>query len=184
MKNQLLALITKYKYFLIYIILFSFISFVFNPKQKEYYFRKDIEGFSKNTYINIVMILTVILILTTIIYGLFKKFKAIQIINSVLFTGFFSFTIFFLMRLTCTSLCLYLNRQVQLSQNNLQYTILNITDNKYLTAYNVSNENDFIDEDDFYKYDKAKNILNLKRNDTLTFKMSKGLLGINYFRDK
>jgi hypothetical protein len=34
MKNKFLSFILKYKYRLIYLILFGFISFFFNPKQK------------------------------------------------------------------------------------------------------------------------------------------------------
>lgn len=76
MKNKFLSFILKYKYALIYIIFFAFISFLFNPKQKEYYLIKDIQTFKEAHYLSIAIIGSGILMCVMLIIGFLKNLNS------------------------------------------------------------------------------------------------------------
>ncbi len=152
MKSKLVSFISKYKYFLIYIIFFAFISFIFNPKQKEYYLAKDIHTFKEGYYLTIAIIGSGILMCIMLTIAFLKKFKINQILNSIVFISFFCFSTFFLMENTAVSFCLFINRLNTKKQIIETYETFQITDKKYFTAGNIHRANDFINEVDYYKY--------------------------------
>lgn len=181
MKNKLISLISIYKYFLIYLLLFAFISFIFNPRQKEYYLTKDIQTFQESHYLKIAVIGSVILICVMLTIGFLRKFKFHQILNTIVFTSFICFSVFLLMQNTITCFCLWVNRFDSKKEIIESYRTLSITDNKYFIAKNTKQPDDFIDQSDYFKYSGLKDASKLKRGDTLSLKFKQGLLGINYF---
>jgi len=181
MKNKFLSFILKYKYALIYIIFFAFISFLFNPKQKEYYLIKDIQTFKEGHYLTIAIIGSGILMCVMLIIGFLKKFKFNQILNTIVFTSFVCLSIFLLMQNTVTCFCLFINRLGTHKDIIETYKTFQISNNKYFTAGNIRRQNDFIDQSDYYKYSGLKDASNLKNGDTITLKFKQGLLDINYF---
>lgn len=164
-------------------IFFAFMSFIFNPKQKEYYWEKDIRSFKENYYLSIALFSSGALIFMILIVGFLKKFKFNQILNSIIFISFICFSIFFLMQNTVTCFCLWINRLDTKKEVIRSYEIVSITDNKYFTAENINQPKDFIDESDYYKY-SGKDASKLKSGDTITIKLKQGLLDINYFTVK
>ncbi|MCE3076649.1 hypothetical protein [Chryseobacterium gwangjuense] len=78
MKDKLLSFVSKYKYFLIYILLFAIISFIFNPKQKEYYLEKDIQSFEENYYPQIALFSSGVLICIMLIIAFGKNLSSIR----------------------------------------------------------------------------------------------------------
>lgn len=181
MKNKLLPFIFKYKYFLIYIIFFGFVSFLFNPKQKEYYLERDIQSFKENLYPRIALFSSAILICIMLTIGFLKKLKFKQILNLFISGSFICFMIFFLMQNTVTCFCLFINRLDTKKEINSSYKTIYITDNKYFTAENTTQPKDFINESDYYKYFGLKDASKLKNGDIITLKFQQGLLNMNYF---
>lgn len=181
MKNKFLPFIFKYKYFLIYIVFFAFVSFLFNPKQKEYYLTKDIQTFQQSHYLTIAVIGSGILMCIMPIIGFLKKFKFNQILNTIVFTSFICLSVFLLMQNTITCFCLWINRFGSKKEVIESYQTLNITDNKYFIAKNIKKPDDFIDQSDYFKYSRLKNASKLKNGDIIRLKFKQGLLNMNYF---
>ncbi|KIC62574.1 hypothetical protein RM51_11975 [Chryseobacterium taiwanense] len=184
MKNKFLNFILKYKYYLIFIIFFAFISFIFNPKQKEHYLAKDIQTFKEGDYLTIAIIGSGILMCLMLTIAFLKKFKINQILNSIVFISFICFSIFFLMENTAVSFCLFINRLSTKKEIFETYETFQITDKKYFTAGNIRRPNNFINEVDYYKYFGVKDASKLKPGDTITLHFKQGLLNINYFNLK
>lgn len=184
MKNNFLNFILRYKYVLICIIFFALISFIFNPKQKEYYLAKDIQTFKEGHYLTIAIIGSGILMCIMLIIAFLKKFKINQILNSLVFISFICFSVFFLMQNTITCFCLFLNRLNEKKEVIEYYKTFEITSNKYFTAKNINRSDDFIDQADYYKYFRVKDASKLKSGDTITLHFKQGLLNINCFNIK
>lgn len=184
MKNKFSSFIFKYKYLLIYIVFFAFVSFIFNPKQKEYYLERDIRAFEENLYPRIALFSSAILICIMLAIGFLKKLKFNQILNLFISGSYICFMIFFLMQSTVTCFCLFINRLDTKKEINWSYKTIYITDNKYFMARNIHQSNDRIDESDYYKYFELKDPSKLKNGDIIRLKFKQGLLNINYFNIK
>lgn len=184
MLPKLVNLVSKYKYFIIFIAIYGIVLYVFVPNQKKYYFNKDIKLFKEGTYLIISLILSGIILCITVVKCIISKIKIDQIFNLLLFMTFLSFNIFYLMGNTTTSFLLYANRKFAKNEFTKSYQTFSISDNKYFIAKNTHSKNDFISEEDYYKYIGKKNASNFKNGEIITFKLKEGLFGITYFEPK
>ena len=82
---------------------------------------------------------------------------------------------------TILSLLLLANRINNKGTEIKHYKIIYITNDKYLSAFNINNDKDIIDQNDYLKYSVKDKIDNLTVGDTISIEMQKGLFGVNYF---
>ncbi|MBO6184469.1 MAG: hypothetical protein J6O88_07220 [Chryseobacterium sp.] len=184
MLNKLINLVSKYKYFIIFLIIYGIILYVFVPNQKKYYFDDDIKLFKEGTYLKISLILSGIILCITVVKCIISKIKINQIFNVFFIMAFLCFNIFYLMGNSISSFLLYTNRKFAKDEFIKSYEILSISNNKYFSAQNIHSKNDFINEREYYKYSGEKDASNLKNGETITLKLKEGLFGITYFEPK
>ncbi|SEF44111.1 hypothetical protein SAMN05421847_0010 [Halpernia humi] len=162
------------------LILISFNTFYLQPEVEKSYLNFDIENFTKMYYLKIIIIATLILVMSIIVYSLIKK-KSFEIISGY-FLGLilFCFIFFFVMQSFLTSVILFLNKLESQNPHKEVYKILYIKDNYNFTAYNIKRDNDFIRDENYLNQKQKENLKNLKVGDTLVFQMHEGFFGVDY----
>ena len=181
MLTKLINLVSKYKYFIIFLVIYGIVLYTFVPNQKKYYFDKDIKPFKEGNYLIISLILSGIILSTTLIKCILSKIKITQIFNVLFVMTFLCFSTFFMMKTTITSFFLYTNRKFVKNEFIKSYEIFAISGKKYFTAQNIHSKNDLINEEEYYKYSGEKDASSLKNGEVIAFKLKKGLFGITYF---
>lgn len=184
MLTKVVNLVSKYKYFIIFLVIYGIVLYVFVPNQKKYYFDEDIKLFQEGIYIKISLVLSGIILCITVVKCIISKIKIDQIFNLLFFMSFLCFNIFYLMGNTTTSFLLYANRKFARNEFTKSYEIFTISGKRYFTAQNIHSKNDLINEKEYYKYSGEKNASNLKNGEIITFKLKEGSLGITYFEPK
>lgn len=184
MLTKVVNLVSKYKYFIIFLVIYSIVLYVFVPNQKKYYFDEDIKLFQEGIYIKISLVLSGIILSITLIKCIISKIKIYQIFDIFFFMAFVCFTTFFFMKTSITSFFLYTNRKFVKNEFTKSYEIFTISGKRYFTAQNIHSKNDLINEKEYYKYSGEKNASNLKNGEIITFKLKEGSLGITYFEPK
>ena len=174
-------LLRKNKNWIIGLIIITVFDFFIQPQVEKHYLKFDIENFTKLYYFKIIITATAILAVSIIAYSLIKR-KSFEIIAGY-FLGLvlFCFIFFFVMQSVLTTVILFVNKLDSKSEHKEVYKILYVTDNKFISAYNINRNDDFIDEKKFLNSKQNINLKKLKVGDTLVFDMNVGLFGVDYF---
>ncbi|MDF2930862.1 MAG: hypothetical protein K0R36_193 [Chryseobacterium sp.] len=177
----MIELIKKHKTMIIFIICFALMTFIFVPRQKEYYLQEEIDRFTENTYPYFAIAISVFLFLIIMIIGIVRKYKKTHFINLLVYTIFISFLMTFISKSLFLSVLLFINRQHHSSTEIAKYEVLSIDKKHYLLAYNIVDHRDYFDEKDYLKYFGDNDFFKLKKNDPISIQTNKGIFGINYF---
>ncbi|MCU7616866.1 hypothetical protein NZ698_06630 [Chryseobacterium sp. PBS4-4] len=165
---------------IIFVICFALMSFIFVPKQKEYYLQEELDRFTENTYPYVAIGASVLLLMIIMIIGIVRKYKRANLINLLAYTIFISFLFTFISKSIFLSVILFINRQYHSSTEIVKYEVLSIDKNRYLSAYNILDQKEHLDEKDYLKYFGNNNFINLKRTDIISISTNKGIYGIDY----
>ena len=177
----MIQLIKKHKAMIIFIICFALMSFIFVPKQKEYYLQEEIDRFIENTYPYVAIAISILLFLIIMIIGIIRKYKKTDLINLLAYTIFISFLLTFISKSLFLSVILFINRQYHSSTEIVKYEVVSIDKKYYLLAYNIVDHRDYFDEKDYLKYFGNNDFFKLKKTDIISIQTNKGIFGINYF---
>ena len=145
---------------------------------------KDIKLFKNGFYLTFSISSSLILISIFLIRQITLKKKFNQLLNVTAYFGLLCFIAFFLNGNIISGFLLFINRQFNEREIVKKYEILNINENKYFVAENTQVQNDFIDQNDYYKYSGEKNASKLKNVENIELKFHEGLFGVNYIEKK
>ena len=116
-----------------------------------------------------------------LIVSIIKKIAMKNILFHLCRTFILACLLFIFCHTTILSLLLLANRINNKGTEIKHYKIIYITNDKYLSAFNINNDKDIIDQNDYLKYSVKDKIDNLTVGDTISIEMQKGLFGVNYF---
>ena len=179
MTNKIFKYIIKNKYNILYFLFFSLLLFVFVPSQEKYYFKSDIQKFESEFYLDLALVISTKLSLIVLIVDLLKKNKPKEILNCVFGIIVFRCWFFFFFQSIIISLTLFVNRKFNIEKIEKEYKVIYVTENKLLSAYNIKNENDIINEDEYLKHPQHQNLSKIKTNEIIKLDFYKGILGVN-----
>lgn len=182
------AFLLKYKWTIIFWIVFSGIVLYLAPRQHDYYLDDDIKNF-KRTYLTPFLVWTGIVTSVIVLIFTFVKTKSIKQAGvSFLSVGVTLAFFLFIFQDIFLGASLFINRQVKRESIQKDYVVSYLagtdqTKNNFF-PYDLSTKHSSIDK-------KLKNKIytsGLKQNDTVTLKFDKGLFGIAFqskpFEDK
>ncbi|TDX87101.1 hypothetical protein [Epilithonimonas xixisoli] len=181
MNVKLIEFFKENKNLIIIYIIFGILFFFISPAQKRYYFENDINRFDDNFYLSFSVYSILFILLIVLIVSIIKKIAIKNILFHLCRTLILSCLLFIFCHTTILSLLLLANRINSKGTEIKHYKIIYITNDKYLSAFNINNDKDIIDQNDYLKYSVKDKIENLTVGDTLSIEMQKGLFGVNYF---
>lgn len=181
MNVKLIEFFKENKNLIIIYIIFGILFFFISPAQKRYYFENDINSFDDNFYLSFSVYSILFILMIVLIVSIIKKIAIKNILFHLCRTFILACLLFIFCHTTILSLLLLANRINNKGTEIKHYKIIYITNDKYLSAFNINNEKDIIDQNDYLKYSVKDKIDNLTVGDTISIEMQKGLFGVNYF---
>lgn len=179
MTNKLLKFINRNKFNVLWFFTFTVLLFIFVPKQEEYYWKTDVKNFKDNFYLKFSLIISVLLTFIVLIINLIKRKNYQSIIISILGSILFCCWFFFFFQSIIISIILLINRKFENRLIEKQYKVLFITENKFLSAYEINNRKIIIHEDEYLKHPQHKKLDQIKANEILRLDFYEGIFGIN-----
>ena len=181
MNVKLIEFFKENKNLIIIYIIFGILFFFRSPAQKRYYFENDINRFDDNFYFSFSVYSILFILMIVLIVNIIKKIAIKNILFHLCRTFILACLLFIFCHTTILSLLLLANRINNKGTEIKHYKIIYITNDKYLSAFNINNDKDIIDQNDYLKYSVKHKIDNLTVGDTISIEMQKGLFGVNYF---
>jgi hypothetical protein len=174
------AFLLKYKWKIVFLILFSIIVFYLAPSQHDYYLDSDIDSF-KQTHMTPFLLWTGIVTSILVVILVLAKTKSLKRAGvSFLYVGVALAFYLFIFQDLFLGGALFINRQFKTDTLNKSYTISYMTgidktkDN--LVPYDLSTKRPLIDNKLINKIYNSE----LRQNDTVSIKFDKGLFGIPF----
>ena len=177
----MLKFLDKYKFNIMYFLVFASLLFLFVPTQEEYYWQSEIEEFKDQYYLKISIIFSVGLILIVGILNMVKKKSLKNNLNSTFTVLILCCWFFFFFQSIIISLILLINRSYENQIIDRKFKVVRIDDNKYIFAKEINNIDFILDQSEYEKHPNYKNINKLVIGEVIHLNFKKGLFGINYF---
>ena len=161
-------------------LIFLILLFVFVPNQEKYYVDSDIKNFEDKYYSKFSLLISLVLTIIVLIFGIIKKKTVKTQINNLIGITIFCLWFFVLFQSILIGFALFINRQSNVEEVVKNYKILYISRNQSFLAYNLKNEKEYIDDETYKKIHKTNNLRNLENGKVLKIIFNKGILGVNY----
>ncbi len=183
-------LFMKYKDNIIYIIVMTFLLFYFEPSQKKFYLKNDIDNFESDYYWKMIFVI-IILILLFLSWRILKvkENKIKSLLFPLLNVTFYSLFIAFILQNIIISIVLFTNRFIDRSQTQMIYKVEYYKANNYLKIINEKKSdtiNNVLEEEFLNRLENLrikKKLKSIIKSDTIHIKFKNGLYGIKYKND-
>ena len=177
----MLKFLKKYKFNILFFLVFTALLFLFVPKQSEYYWQSEIDEFKNKYYLKFSIIFSIGIILITVILNIIKKKSLKNNLNSTFAVLILCCWFFFFFQSILISLILFVNRSYENQIIDRKFEVIRIDENKYIFAKEINNDDFILNQTEYEKHPNYKNINKLVKGEVIQLHFKKGLFGINYF---
>lgn len=180
MNPSIKTFLSKYKYKILWIIIWTFLFFSFTPTHYEFYLDQDIVSFKQNFFWKFALVASGIILLVILIFGVFKKWKRKELCAAFLNVCVQCFILFIFLEMVIVAIFLFTNRKIPVENFTQTYKIENAS-NSHLKLNNIHDAEDYIRVHHSENIFKRLSVDNLKESDTITLKFQKGIWGIRHY---